>query len=324
VLKTVIESWCETAAPWQRVRTDSEANLTFPVVDNVGVPVKGLLALMFVFVTVLGPVNLIVLARKKRKLWLFWTVPLISFLTCLTVIGYIAATEGWQGQSRVEGFTVLDENSRRASSLGWTGVYTQLPSGGLHFSHQTEVCFQNEYDPRSRRFRQDSQPGSALTIDWTRDQNLSSGWLTPRVPAHFVLRKSELRRERMTIARGADGSLEAVNGLGVDLNEFWYQDETGELFHADSIKAGECAILKSVERPKLGIGDPKTLREVYGGDWSGHYEWMKIKGPVLLRPRTYLGLLEGAPFLDDGLSGAHVRRARSVIYGVLKEREGDG
>ena len=321
-LAPVIESWNTTALPWQRARTTSEANRVFPVVDDVGVPVKGLLALMLVFSVVIGPVNLMVLARKKRKLWLFWTVPAISFATCLFVLGYMAITEGWQGRSRVEGFTVLDENTRRASTLGWTGVYTPvLPRGGLHFGAETEVSYQNGDDGYSYSRR---GSGSALTIDWTRDQHLASGWMTPRVPAHFVLRKSELRRERMTITKGADGSVEAANGLGADLSQFWYLDEGGNMFRADAIPAGGRATLTPTIRPPLtNVAGEKTLRSVYAGDWSSLPEKMKFDGPAMLAPRTYFGLMDSAPFVDDGLPGASVRKTRSAVYGILKEG-GDG
>jgi hypothetical protein len=322
VLRPVIESWNATAQPWQRVREPGDANRAFPVVDDVGVPVKGLLALMLVFAIVIGPLNMFWLARKKRKLWLFWTVPLISFVTCFAVISFMAVTEGWQGRSRIEGFTVLDENSRRASTLGWTGFYTPLlPRGGLHFSNETEVSYQNGGDDYGYGYRSRRSAGSALTMDWTKDQHLASGWLTPRVPAHFVLRRSELRRERMTITKAADGSVEAVNGLGADLSEFWYRDEAGNVFRAESIAAGGRATLKPIPRPTPP--GPASLRVVYTGDWSALGERMKFEGPGLLQPRTYLAVMESAPFVDDGMPGASVRKTRSAVYGILKEG-GDG
>lgn len=318
-LGPVIDSWRATATPYTRVREAGEANRAFPVVEDIGVPVKGLLALMLVFVVIIGPVNMYVLARKKRKLWLFWTVPAVSFVTCLLVLCYMAITEGWQGRSSVEGLTVLDENSRRASSLGWTGFYTPiLPSDGLHFGPETELTYQNGSDPHSSHsYRSRRSSGSALTIDWTRDQHFSSGWLTPRVPAHFAFRKSELRRERMTITKGADGTPEAVNGLGADLTGFWYRDETGNLYSADAIPAGGRAPLKLASRTTSA--GARGLRNVYSGDWSNLVGAMKAEGPNMLTPRTYLAAMDAAPFLDDGLPGASVKKSRSVVYGILKE-----
>jgi amino acid transporter len=308
----------ETAAPWQRTRTPSEANRLFPVVEDIGVPVKGLLVVMLVFAVLIGPVNLVVLSRKKRKLWLFWTVPLISFITCLVVILSMAVTEGWQGRSRIEGLTLLDENSRRASTIGWTAFYSPLlPSGGLHFSPETELSFQNGADGSSYSYRRRRSSGTALTIDWSREQHLSSGWLTPRVPAHFQLRRSEQRRERMTISRVAGGAPEAVNGLGADLTEFWYRDENDLLFHAARIAAGERVALEPAKRA-VALGK-ETLRSVYAGEWSMYATTMKTYGPSLLAPRTYLAFLDSAPFMDEGLPDASVRKTKSVVYGILKE-----
>jgi hypothetical protein len=320
----VFNSWSRTLAPWQRNQTPAEAHRSFPVIDDVGVPVKGLLALMFVFVIVIGPLNLFVLARRRRKLWQFWTVPLVSLLTCLGVFGYMAITEGWAGRARAEAFTVLDENSRRAATIGWTGYYTPLLAGtGLHFGAGTEVAYQNgdEHGPYPYSRRQSG--ASALTIDWTRDQHLASGWITPRVPSHFAVRKGEARRERVTITKGADGRPEAVNGLGADLTELWYADETGALYRAANVPAGGRVTLEPAARP-APPGGVRTLRDVYGGDWPNVVTRMKTDGPALLTPRTYLAVMDAAPFLDDGLPGASVRKARSVVLGILREGGDEG
>jgi hypothetical protein len=147
--------------------------------------------------------------------------------------------------------------------------------------------------------------------------------LTPRVPAHFVLRKSELRRERMTITKRPDGATEAVNGLGVDLSEFWYRDETGKFFYTQSIPAGERMTLEPKPALKPTSGAP-TLRNLYSGDWSSLPERLKDDGPAMLAPRTYFGTMTAAPFLDDGMPGVSVRRTRSVVYGICKEGSDGG
>src|SRR5579872_848577 len=160
-LEIAINSWQRSGEPFQKIRSPGEANRAFPVVDDlVGVPIWGMLGLILVFGIIIGPVNMFILGQKKRKLWLFWTVPVISFITCMMIFGYMVLTESRHGNSRVEVFTVLDENSRRASTIGWVAVYTpMLGGGGLHFSPQTEVSYQNgdpfssgySYSPRRNR-----------------------------------------------------------------------------------------------------------------------------------------------------------------------------
>lgn len=331
-LVRVISSWTRSLEPWMKTKSTQDANQKFPVIEETGVPVMGLLALMTIFTVIIGPLNFYFLTRRRRKLWLFWTVPLISLTTCLIVIGYVFLSEGWSGRSRVEGFTILDETNRRASTIGCFGIYTAFtPSEGLHFSTQTEIVFRDSVDPdpygyssyRSHsRFEATNNTGS---LDWTRDQNLISGWVSPRIPAHFVVRKSETRRERITFGRSADGRPEAVNGLGADLTELWYSDEKGTLFHAAEISAGARATLNPGTAPTLPLsGRIPTLREVYLTDPLIMAEEMKKFGPLILTPKSYLAVMESAPFLGDEVLKGTRQKAQSVVFGILKEgNDGD-
>jgi hypothetical protein len=326
-LDVVINSWQRSGEPFQKTRSPGEANRVFPVIDDlVGVPIWGFLGLILVFTILIGPVNMYILSQKKRRLWLFWTVPVISFFTCMLILGYMLLTESNQGKSRVEVFTVLDENSRRASTIGWVGVYTpMLGGGGLHFSPQTEASYQNE-DPASSGYSHSyrrRRSGSALTMDWTNDQHLTSGWQTPRVPSHFVVRKSETRRERVTIAPGSDGKLEAANGLGADITNLWYLDERGIYYTASNIPAGGRAVLNLVAKPALSESS-RALRALYMREWYDIYERLKTTGTDFLTPKTYLAFLDAAPFLDEPISKSSALKARSIILGIVKEGNDGG
>ena len=238
----VIESWLKTAAPWQWETAVEEANDMFPLVSDVGVPVRGLFLLMLLFAVAIGPANLIVLSRKKRRIWLLWTTPVISLITCLAVFAYASFAEGWKRHVRTDGLTILDEKARRATTIGWTAFYSALtPGDGLRFGYETELTPQI-----SKTF------STVRTVDWTHDQHLASGWVTARVPAHFMLRKSEMRRERVTVRRGTDNRLKVVNGLGVDIGLFWLADRDGVIHSADNISAG--AEEELVPRPDLRLG----------------------------------------------------------------------
>ena len=243
----VVESWTKTAIPWQWDNSVEDANRIFPVVSKLGIPVRGLFLLMLLFAVAIGPVNLIVLSRKKRRIWLLWTTPVISLMTCLGVFAYATFAEGWKQVIRTEGLTILDERAYRATTIGWTAFYSALtPGTGLRFGYETELTPQISAGNTSK----------VLTLDWTHDQHLGSGWVTARVPTHFMVRKSETRRERVTIRRGADARLKMVNGLGTDISEFWLAEGDGTIYSATDILAGEEAELDS--RPDLHIGGSKS------------------------------------------------------------------
>jgi hypothetical protein len=334
-MKLVTTSWQHSGEPWLELLTPTEANGRFPVVEHLNVPVRGMFVLMLAFSVVIGPVNLYILGRMKRRLWLLWTVPVISLLTCLAVLGYMFAAEGWEGHVRSETFTVLDETSHQASTLGWIGFYTPVvPSDGLHFSPQTELTAQirsSGYIARSH----------ALTLDWTEDQHLASGWLTARVPAHFVVRKSERRLERVTVSKGKDGTLTMVNGLKEDIREIRvmgthptdltvHQEASkadkresrdigikgGKVYAASNVPAGQQAVLRPVG--VLGSPEVDVLRKVYRGRWLEGIRNAGERPELLLRPGCYVAILDATPFLEDGLTRPGHRKGHSVVYGVMK------
>ena len=81
--------------------------------------------------------------------------------------------------------------------------------------------------------------------------------------------------------------------------------------------------MKSIVGKPNGSGAIKSMRDAYSRDWSNIVDQLKTDGPVLLAPRTYFAVMEDAPFLDEGLPSASVRKTRSVVYGIMKEG-GDG
>lgn len=288
--------------------TLAEINREFPVVEQFGVPIRGLFLLMLVFVLVIGPVNLIWLAKKKRKIWMLWTVPAISLLTCLMVAGFSLFGEGWNATAKTEALTILDETDHRATTIGWTGFYSPItPSEGLRFSYDTELVPQlpNDWDYRRRT--------PERTVDWTNDQHLESGWIVARVPAFFKLRKNEARRERLNIRQSGDEAT-LVNGLGAEIAQIWWADAGGEIHSAQNIAPGAQAKLQATDLKASAT--TSRLREIYSGDWLKEFQSLTNKPQEALMPNCYLAVLNGAPFVEEGLSGVKTRTARNLVYGV--------
>jgi hypothetical protein len=316
----VADAWSQTASSGSQRQTEVEANRIFPVVENVAVPVRGLFLIMVLFAVAIGPVNLTLLSLYRRRIWLLWTAPAVSLVTCATVFGYMLVAEGWEGHLRTAGLTVLDEPARRATSLGWTAFYSPLtPSGGLHFDGDTEVALQGT--------RGEAQRGAACALDWTNDQHLASGWVAARVPSHFLLRKSEVRRERVTFSRAPDGGLAIVNGLGADLDQFWYADEKGKVYEARNVPAGSQAALTPVagNKPQASPPGGEFLRMVLASGWAGNANNLVDQPERFLYHRGYVAVLgNAAPFFEDGLRGAKTRRYRSVVVGIPREAGDEG
>jgi len=285
-------------------------NKAFQIVERFGVPVRGLFALMLLFVLVIGPLNLIWLARRKRKIWLLWTVPAVSLLTCLVVAGFALFGEGWNATARTEALTILDESAHRAATIGWTAFYSPItPSDGLHFSYDTQL------DPQFPENRYYGRRGSApLAIDWTNDQHLGAGWMPARVPAFFKLRKSETRRERLNIRQEANGTVSLVNGLGAQISQIWWADGRGKIHSATNVPAGAQAALQATGEQATGL--PSALRETFSQDWLTQFKTFAEQPQAVLMPNSYLAVLNGSPFVEEGLKNVKTRKARNLVYGI--------
>jgi hypothetical protein len=307
----VQESWTRASQPWAVSGYDpSYANRVFQIAESVSVPVRGLFLLMLLFVILIGPINLIVLSRKKKRIWLLWTVPAISLFTCLAISAYAILSEGWKGRGRALGITVLDETSRRASTIGWLAYYTPLtPGGGLHFSYETEVGM------RILPYYYGGDQVGYRTVDWTNDQHLDSGWVTARSPAHFMIRRSESRRERLVLK--TDGATPSVvNGFGVSIRTLVVASRDGRVYQGENIPPGVATPVRQTS-PRSGPDDVAVLRKAFASEWAS-LPTSSIN-TFWVRPGSYYLVLEGCPFIEEGLKGVQSTKREGLVFGILKD-----
>ena len=306
----------DTIRYFQSLPNDSgAANTLMPVVENLKIPTRGIVVIMLAFIIIIGPVNMIYLTRIKRRTWMLWTIPAISFATTLLVFAYSLLREGITPDTRITGLTVLDQSSHQAATIGGEAFYCPLtPSGGLHFDVSTEATPLVSVDYGS---------GTSREVDWTQSQHFQHGWVSARVPAHFHLRKSETRRERIQIFNES-GKLQVVNSLGARIKSLWFADADLNLYQAENVGAGEKGGLILSKKPaafgKSGING--LLRDV---GFSGQMGSLADNpGGAYLRANTYIAVLDSNPFIENALgSSASSKHTKSsaVVFGILDPDE---
>ncbi len=299
-------SWKRTRTPWESLDNMIATHHNFPVIKNIEIPLRTIFVLILIFAIAIGPVNFIVLARRNKRTWLFWTVPAFSLLTSVTVFMYSLLSEGITADIRMNALTILDQSTRRAVTLGLQGYYSPLtPRNGLRFDYNTEVT------PLVNR---GYSSGSARSVDWSRDQHFSSGWIESRIPAYFKIRKSELRRERLDLSVDG-GKLQILNGLGVDIEQLWLADGDGNIHTAENIVAGKKVALTPTKRHVLD--EPSCLRDIYASkSWKNKSKSLTASPEKKLRPGTYIVELKSCPFMENGL-GRGDENFFSVVFGIL-------
>lgn len=295
------------AHPWGEFSRFSRgnANRDFPVTADVRLPIRGLFMVVLVFTILLGPVNFIVLKRKNKRIWIFWTLPAISFVACFMIFSYALLVTGWKSYTHVATVTILDENTERATTVGWVGFYsTTTPGDGLQFGYETELT------PLGFRGR----TSTACNMEWSSGQHLSSGWIAAQVPVHFAVRKSESAKQRLTFRKSGE-ALSVRNDLGKDIDTLVVADLDGKVYQAESIPAGSSVAL-SVTRHRPG---GKDLRTVYSNlNRVSTIKELTRKPSDYLFPGSYVAIGEESVFLEEGLANLTSRESLALTFGIMK------
>lgn len=285
------------------------------------VPVKGLFLLVLVFGIGIGPANLWLLTRRKRRIWLWWNVPVISLFTCLLVFGYSVASEGWTGHEKNATFTLLDERCHRATTLGCLSYYCPLtPSRGPLFGVETDAVLLQR--PAQGYQRYNEEMNTPKNVDWTDGQQLGSGWVTARVATYFQIRKNEDRRERLTVERQADGKLKIVNALGAGIKRLFVADTSGQVFEGRDIPAGAEQTLSAAPGVGRIAGDrgPGGLQSVFHTDLISTISRLNnAANPTdLLMPGSYIAFLDQSPFLETTMPSVQSEDTAAIVFGISK------
>ncbi|MGH7951866.1 MAG: hypothetical protein ACREFE_08105 [Limisphaerales bacterium] len=321
----------DAAHYWQSLPQDSaSANAAFPVVENLKIPARGIVIVMLAFIIAIGPANIIFLSRRNRRTWMLWTIPAISFATTLVVFAYSLLREGVAPTTRIAGVTVLDQTSHRAATVGVTAFYCPLtPSGGLHFDFETEATplVHSGYD----------RSGNSREVDWTQTQNFRRGWVSARVPAHFHLRKSETRRERLQL-ENENGQLKIINGLGAPITALWLADANGNIYRAYNVAAGQKISLIPVtgtpvyetDGHKVSVIPPRgshVTEQLGAGQFfkdigfAAQQDNLTYSAEKYLLPNSYIAELDGNPFIENALGAAaspkHTR-INGIVFGIFE------
>ena len=250
-------------------------------------------------------------------MWLLWTVPVISILTSLTVFLYATFGEGWDGYIRTQSLTILDEESHTATTIALNGFYYPVtPRGGLHFDSETEVT------PIGLLPQQSG--GRARTIDWSNDQHLSTGWISARITSHFMLRKNEIRRERLNISK-SDNKVAVLNGLGADIMKLWYADEEGKIYLTNKITpAGATVTLDEMHLSIAPQYQEDIWRQTFQSDWFRQTNAITSNPVGYLKANSYIALLDESLFVEQAIENTKYKNFVSVVFGITKGPEDAG
>ena len=281
--------------------------------SSVQVPVKLISVLIIVFAVLIGPVNVYILSLKNKRIWLLWTVPLISIIASSLVLGANFIQEGFVRYSSSATVTILDQRSEEAISFGVLGYYSTLTPPPARFDGCTEmIAVANRL---SQAYTLTTIPGG--------EQVLTSGWINPRIPSFFGIRKAESRKERLEF-QWESAPPTVTNQLGVGIDELVVCAPDGKFYEARNTAAGQKAQLKERSKPESprSMTAEKMLADNFMqfANWDTVPETVRRGMPSLLTPGMYVISFDDArnPFIEKGLHDATQYKNTSTIVGYFE------
>ena len=281
------------------------------MVDSSHAPVRLVLGLLTLFVILAGPVTLILLSRKGKRIWFLWTLPALAFAVSALVFIVSFFSEGVTPRIRLASVTMLDQANQEATTVGAVAVYAPIAPGELAFDGVSEVT--PLLDPNS------NDPGGGRRVAWTDggQQRLEGNWVASRVPAHFAIRKSEHREERLEVTWSAGDIPEIMNGLGGHIDQLYLCRHDGTVFTGENITAGKRVTLAEVSGAQSRNNFNSLTNLLYSTMTIGSSRTITID-PSQMVPGVYWATMSSSPFLENPLEGRTAKlQIQSQIVGIL-------
>lgn len=204
-----------------------------------------LMGIAFLFAVAVAPVNLIWLARKRRRHWMFATVPLLSVAASVVLIVSIFVGDGLGGNGNR--FTLVLHQPGRAEKLLINEEYS-VSGLLLNTRFKTEPNVAMIPSPGSMGI---STRDLANQREYMMTSNLAGErwdqWFASRSLRGFLVTESRPSREKVTIQTEND-TLAVLSQNEAAFAAFYYVDEAGEFYHAAGIGTGIPAQLTKVDR----------------------------------------------------------------------------
>jgi hypothetical protein len=281
------------ASDWGSIETRG-FRLRIPGID--GIPARVYLSILLVFSVIIGPLSFWFLWRRRQRVLLVLTAPLISIVFIVLLAGYAVAGEGFGVHGTAATFTILDEATKQAATRASVSMYAagMTPSGGLRFGRDVAVYPVGPSGAGSRE---------RLVLDLTEAQRYSGGVLQARAPTNIDQLTFRPARERLTFTRGADG-VSVVNGLDATLTNLIYRDGD-TVYHLDKpLAAGARQTLTT------GAVDPSAIVPATLAIRT------KFIDLVEQQPRgSYLAVLDRSPFWEPGVANLMERGSFHLVLG---------
>ncbi|MBO4345185.1 MAG: hypothetical protein J5833_05490, partial [Victivallales bacterium] len=216
------------------IAEDTKSSHSFSI-EAPDAPIGMLVLIMSIFVILVGPVNFVMLNKRKHTALMVLTIPVISLLFCILVFSYVAVSSGFSLHGKIYGFTYLDQNEKLAATCAHVSLLApNMTRRNLVFDANDNVCLYHQ---------------TTINVLDRPGMEIDSSAIPVRTPLNYTVKRCDTTNEKIRVNPTDDG-MEIVNGLSAPLSHFMYRDIRGHLYYAENVPEG-----KRVPLTRLDKGD---------------------------------------------------------------------
>ncbi|MDA0934999.1 MAG: hypothetical protein O3C51_16240 [Planctomycetota bacterium] len=286
------------------------------VIPSVGdVPYRAYLAVLLLFGVLVGPVNYMVLRRRRQLGYMLLTVPALGLLTTTILLAYGLLQDGLDLHSASRSLTLLDQVRHEAVSWEGRTVFAGLPPSKLR--PRATTCFD------ITAILQSEANDQGIMLEF-KDGVVGGSAIPARTSVTFGVATVGTERARLRFERLEDGALGVLAGDGLlplegphhlvmrtAADAYWLQAADGRLLRVEPAEAVDVVRhqLRRFDDGVVSLASPRALFPL--GDHFGEggaAEGMRVAaGPDGLPIGCYLAVVARPAALDDlGLGGEEI------------------
>lgn len=286
----------------------------FPVQDIEGLgkaPVTMFVLIILAFAILVGPVNFLLLRRKKKPLLALLTVPILGFGTTIVILAYGIFHDGFGVRGVVKSCTILDQARHEAVSVNVSTLFAGMAPSDMTMEPDSLLlslrsCYDN--DQWVDRW------------NWDANRNrLDGGILPSRTMTPLLAVQQGPVRERLTVRRSGD-TLELLLDGGIEpIGDVVLRDLEGQHW------AGQDGVLRRVSNAE-GQRMFETLRSRSAD--------ARVQEAAIVRPvrvpfgvpqwgqrGTYATRVVAAPWLDDHGITVDYDQQQHFVFGRMQAED---
>lgn len=283
-------------------QASGESNAFEDVIDIEGANFVIIILSVIAFGVFVGPVNFFMLAKGRNRWRVFITIPIISIVFCMLIVGSIILGDGFGGEGYTSRLVVIDPARKTKTviqdELSVTGI---LMSGAFSAPDTATVEHIGSKLPESvmKATGQFDRSGDRYSGDYFESRRLQQNRLLDVSPSREAV-----------ILQGDPSAPEVVSNLQASCHVIFIRDEAGKFWKAES----------------LGVGRTVKAEASSAEEFADWWKNRRVDGGALFQTQPNLAGRKGWFYADaqpvqdaypETLPSIHWKNHQTIIAGPL-------